>query len=369
MACTGSALLFTMLKQEETELHPEYHVNASASSCKQHFPFRYAIFNYKRSRRKSVCEDYLAPLHADSVSESDGYSEAERFEQCLAYHRTLYFDYNRRWNNNAPSVSVPVVYAWPRRVPNADQIRSIEADYQFCLRGADKASKTCQDMEFRIACYYIQSPILEERRRAWKQLKALAEAGHADGMCYYGMILQDGLDGVVDASSELSVVWLKRCIEFHPLHIAGNFEFAKAVYVGDGISENLEEAVELFHKMAHLGHAGAAYMLGECLLEGGVGVKRDRADALEWFVTAAELGHLVAQKRVLAVLTNRPCDKPSTEKAKWADRSRPATPGCKATGVTIERRHTLGPSPPAVIARRMTKLAESRGVSPPESSN
>lgn len=366
-AAGSTAFLVLQGKQDTQQQPPEENFEiATMSSERQHSFLENFALHYKSSRRKSLCEDDLGPpLDGGEVSQSDGYTEAERFEQCVAYHRTLYFDYNRRWNNNAPEEAT-VPNPWPRRVPNEDQITSIEADYTFCRRGAAE-SKPCQDMEFRIACYYVQSGVLEERRRAWKRLKALAEAGHADAMCYYGMILKDGLEDVVEASSELSVVWLKRCMENHPLHIECNFEFAKAVYLGDGIPENLEVAVDIFHQMAHLGHAGAAYMLGECLLEGGVGVKRDRADALEWFVTAAELGHLGAQKRVLAVLSVDPSSDDDTqhgsEKAKWADRCRPTAPSC----VTIERRHTLGPSPPAVIARRMTKLAESRGVSPPYS--
>jgi hypothetical protein len=35
----------------------------------------------------------------------------------------------------------------------------------------------------------------------------------------------------------------------------------------------------------------------------GIGVSRDRGEALEWLVTSAELGHRGARSRVLAVLT------------------------------------------------------------------
>jgi TPR repeat protein len=46
-------------------------------------------------------------------------------------------------------------------------------------------------------------------------------------------------------------------------------------------------------------------MLGDCLLD-GVGVERDRSEALEWLITSAELGHRGARSRVLAVLEMDP---------------------------------------------------------------
>jgi len=61
--------------------------------------------------------------------------------------------------------------------------------------------------------------------------------------------------------------------------------------------------VEYFYHAADCGHAGAAYtILGDCVLD-GIGVERDRGEALEWLVVSAELGHRGrARSRVLAVL-------------------------------------------------------------------
>ena len=61
-------------------------------------------------------------------------------------------------------------------------------------------------------------------------------------------------------------------------------------------------AVYWFRRAVNEGeHAGAAFMLGDCLLD-GVGVERDRSEALMWLVVAAELGHRGARSRVLATL-------------------------------------------------------------------
>lgn len=46
-------------------------------------------------------------------------------------------------------------------------------------------------------------------------------------------------------------------------------------------------------------------MLGDCLLD-GVGIERNRSEALEWLIASAELGHRGARSRVLAVLEMDP---------------------------------------------------------------
>jgi TPR repeat protein len=103
-----------------------------------------------------------------------------------------------------------------------------------------------------------------------------------------------------EVDSQSAVMWWQRCVDLHR-HIKATFELAVAFYTGEGVPENPELAVNLFRRAAHSGHAGAAYMLGECLLD-GVGSARDRASALEWLVTAAELGHHLARHRVVIVL-------------------------------------------------------------------
>ena len=140
------------------------------------------------------------------------------------------------------------------------------------------------------------------------------------------------------------------------------YELGVAVYTGEAVEENTELAVTLFRKAAHLGHAGAAYMLGECLLD-GVGVERDRGDALEWLVTAAELGHHLARRRILEVLEEEyeldvgkvESERKSEEAEKWVN----ASDEEKLIAVKVERRYSIGGNP-AVIAKRKTVVAESR---------
>jgi TPR repeat protein len=136
-----------------------------------------------------------------------------------------------------------------------------------------------------------------------------------------------------------------------------------AYYTGEGLTENPDYAVKLFKQAAHLGHAGAAYMLGECLLD-GIGAQRDRASALEWLVTAAELGHGLARDRVLVLLNedyekienpseDGPCEETS-EAEKWA-----AEQAGDGSMSNIERRFTLGAAS-GEVGRRKSKVLDSR---------
>jgi hypothetical protein len=125
-------------------------------------------------------------------------------------------------------------------------------------------------------------------------------------------------------------------------------------------------------------------MLGQCILD-GVGVShRDRATALEWIVTAAELGHLLARKRVSVILkeeyqhlnagiinadasTSSSSDLDMTMTASTEERQREALKWMNSReqnrrSVNIERRFTIGGGTTnrAVLATRISKVAESR---------
>ena len=273
--------------------------------------------------------------HCDNSSNLDlerGHSENDRFLQCWSYHRHLLPDYQRRWPQETKN------HSWPRRVPQAEQLPSLELDLRYCLQ----SNNDCLDHKFRIATYYIHVPALQ--RQGYRLVKELAEAGHPDGMCLYGIILQKGMG--VDPDPNQAVVWWRRCVDYHK-HVTAMYELGVALYVGEGVPENVDQAVRWFARAANLGHAGAAYMLGECLLD-GVGVERDRADALEWLVTAGELGHELARKRVIKVLNQEFEELPEKE---WS-----------AAVVNIERRYTIGGGSrnPVVLQTRQTKVKESR---------
>ena len=184
-----------------------------------------------------------------------------------------------------------------------------------------------------------------------------------------GILLNEGKIPGVDANPQLAVVWFRRCVDYHR-HIKATYELATANYLGEGTPENPETAVKLYRRAAHLGHAGAAYMLGECLLD-GVGADRDRENALEWLVTAAELGHILARRRVFTILNedyeNLDAGKANEERkqeeaAKWINLREEK----KVKAVNIERRFSIGGGSrnPKVMAKRQTKVKESRDEAP-----
>ena len=91
-------------------------------------------------------------------------------------------------------------------------------------------------------------------------------------------------------------------------------------YRGDGgLEEDEAAAARCFVAAAEQGHAGAMYMLGDCLLD-GVGTARDRDAALAWLVAAGELGHRGARSRVLALLL--PTDDALVVAGRFTDASR-----------------------------------------------
>jgi len=178
--------------------------------------------------------------------------------------------------------------------------------------------------------------------------------------------LNEGNIAGVEANPQLAVVWWRRCVDYHR-HIKATYELATANYLGEGTPENPALAVKLYRRAAHLGSAAAAYMLGECLLD-GVGTDRDRENALEWLVTAAELGHVLARKRVFTILSeeyeNLDAGKAheqrlQEEAAKWINLQEEQ----RVKTVSIERRFSIGGGSrnPKVMARRKTKVKESRG--------
>ena len=312
-----------------------------------------AFSAFSQQPRTSSCEGLLYT----ETDFPDGYSEADRFKDVLRFHRSLLSDYIERWVLKSQSNNSSV--AWPRNVPNADEIASLEMDYSFCQRSPNYRDSTqaCQDLQFRIGSYYLASEDPDRQKKGFGLIKDLAERGHADGMCYYGILLNQGAIEGVDANPELAVVWWRRCVDFHR-HIWAAYEMGVAFYTGEGVPENVDLASKFFRHAAHFGHAGAAYVLGDMLLN-GVGVERDRATALEWLVTAAELGHPLAQERVIIVIQQ---EEEALEKGKspvrhetlkWAKK-----PGRE---VLIERKYTVGGGPrnPTVLQRRKTVVKES----------
>jgi TPR repeat protein len=294
---------------------------------------------------KSLLGDFLSSTKesitnctsSESLEYEQVYPEAEEFREVLEYYRQQLSWYKKQWSGSKSPISAH----WPRNIPSDAETPALELDLKFCKRNlalaGDKnqsaAKKKCQDLQFRIASNYVRSTDETKQFQGYKLVKELAEQEHADGMCLYGIILNEGKIAGIDANPNQAVVWWRRSIDLC-MHIPSQYEYAVALYTGEGVPEDPSRAVMIFHKAANL-HVGAAYMLGECLLD-GVGVKRHRAAALEWLIVAAELGHKKAQSRVLAILEGYP-DVVSDEE----DSKRPQKPSNRPN-VKLEKRFTIG---------------------------
>lgn len=131
----------------------------------------------------SSCE---ISLEDDDQQVPTGYTESDRFRDCLEYHRSLLPDYTRRW---VPTdVKKPGRTTWPKNVPSKDEVKDLETDFSFCQRSPRYRNndRTCQNLQFRIASYYLQEENPEHQQLGYKLVKQLAESGHPDGMCLYG---------------------------------------------------------------------------------------------------------------------------------------------------------------------------------------
>lgn len=353
-----------------------------------------ALFNYlvigtcDPSKKKAVgaCDSSFNPGHDDDDDQDPFGSflnkadEAQRFEQCLAYHRSLLRSYHSRWDWANAQKRLPAT-SWPLNVPSDEDAGALAIDLRFCARSPNFRSDEdyCDRLRFRLGSYLLMQTDPERQKRGLKIVRDLAERGHADGMCSYATCLNDGRAGL-DPKPKQAVGWWRLCADMHS-HPQSLYELGVALYTGEGCAEDEAQAVRLWRSSANLGHPGAAYMLGDCLLD-GVGIERDRAEALEWLITAAELGHRGARSRVLAVLekedgrdygnftdSSRQTLKETVPQAEEVGKvhslsgeSRDEEEGGFHQRVSIERRYTIGGGSrnPVVLARRKTIVQESR---------
>jgi hypothetical protein len=173
-----------------------------------------------QTTHRAQCESEPVVRHFAEVldhefDDESGYTEAERFYQCLDYHRSLLSDYTRRWGPK-PTSDRPLASRssngavagafrlnglnsensnaaqWPRNIPLAHEVSALECDLRYCQRGSKSSSdecssqRLCQDAKFRIAAFYMAQSQSQSQQLGFQMLKELAESSHADGMCYYG---------------------------------------------------------------------------------------------------------------------------------------------------------------------------------------
>lgn len=135
-------------------------------------------------------------------------------------------------------------------------------------------------------------------------------------------------------------------------HETAAYHLGIAYATGRGVSTpSPRRAAALWRRIANGGHAGAANRLGELLWENSSSnsseqqqpeIRQDRAEALEWLVTAAEMGHGLARRSVLTILQQ---EHPDVERASSCSSNETSPPNRK---INMERRYSIGGDPRAV---------------------
>jgi hypothetical protein len=170
----------------------------------------------------STAVHYSEAYDPDLDLDSSGYTEEERFFQCVSYHRSLLHDYDRRWgkgqrrytlsdddiqnlsNRNGGSKAKvhhqndqnDTALRWPRSIPSSEEVAALECDLFYCQRSPEyrKDIRACQSIKFRIASYYVSSQNsankCSQREKGFRVIKELAEQSYPDAMCLYGMYIQ-----------------------------------------------------------------------------------------------------------------------------------------------------------------------------------
>jgi len=335
--------------------------NSINDSCS--FPLNKVTFPSLQYNTTAVCE----PIE----------TEEQRFQRMLSYHRERIGQYRKEWeyraDGNATTATKTPSRSWPDNVPSNDDLPSMLEDMKYCSRSPNSRSdkeEYCHRLNFRVASALLMQYDEESQKKGMDILRRLAETGYSDAMAYYGICLNEGRAGL-DPNAEAAVSWWQLSMDRY-LHPQSVYELAVAKYTGEGVSEDEVEAVRLFALAAEQDHPAAAYMLGDCMLD-GIGVEMDRGAALVWLVRASELGHRGARSRVMAVLEK----KDGEDYGDFTDASRQTFVehtlfSADKDGHIIQRTATLrkriggdiggGPSNPTELHRRRTIVGKSRNT-------
>jgi len=134
----------------------------------------------------TFCEDATQIRPCTTMTTKPSPQELEDDEEIFLETIRLY----QRWLQEIKkqwAISSPSPTRWPNSIPSADDISALEVDLQNYRKGGQGDTRLCQDLEFRIACYYLfQVSKVEEQRKGFQMAKKLAVNGHPDGLCLYG---------------------------------------------------------------------------------------------------------------------------------------------------------------------------------------
>lgn len=154
----------------------------------------------------------------------------------------------------------------------------------------------------------ILPPGIGDVQTAEEKFKALLEQARAGdpvaqnglGVMYYtGEAISKGPSGqVLNNDPELAAGWFFRAAEQG--YADAQFNLGLMYANGEGVEQDMAQAVDLFKKAANQGHVDAQNNLGAMYFTGD-GVARDEKKAIEWFEKAAAQGNEDAQANLDAI--------------------------------------------------------------------
>ena len=152
-----------------------------------------------------------------------------------------------------------------------------------------------------IACYdlglmYLEGDGLKQDRvQALEWFRRAAEQGHPEAQYHLGLLYEEGT--AVPPDAHKAAYWfLKAANQGLQEAVEAIQRDAIRTACADNVRRNHEgSAYQALLQRAQAGDAGAQHDLGTALAEGGFGLQKDAAQAVQWFRKAAAQGHAAAQ--------------------------------------------------------------------------
>lgn len=130
-----------------------------------------------------------------------------------------------------------------------------------------------------------QKALLTERQGRFIEslglLKDVAERGHPGAQNYYGYMLDKS-----DEDKE-AVKWYKKSADQN--YIDGMLSLAKMYAAGEGVKQDIPQAIKLYEKAIELGSVGAMKAFAYAYKNGSLSFEKNNELALQWFNRAAAL--------------------------------------------------------------------------------
>ena len=149
----------------------------SYTSCEEHPP------NAPLATSEKIPSPESSSSESSKATTTPFNQEEEDFLNTIGLYQHWLKEIKKQW-----AISSPSSIRWPTNIPQKDEISALEVDLQN-YRKNEGNSRLCQDLEFRIASYYLfRESDQEQQKKGFNLVKKLALDCHPDGLCLYGTI-------------------------------------------------------------------------------------------------------------------------------------------------------------------------------------